>query len=277
MKYYLYNPKSNNGILPEYLKDKKYEDATKIDYQKFFDSLKKGDEVVLVGGDGTINYLINHVDVEKLKNKVYFKPAGTGNDFLRDIERKADEEIDLDPFIHDLPTVKVNGITAKFINGIGYGIDGYCCETADKMKADGYEGEINYAGIAIKGLLFHFKPKTATVTVDGKEYIFKKTWIAATMKGRFYGGGMMIAPAQDRKDKTVSLVTYMTGSKLKALISFPSIFKGEHVKKEKMVKVITGRKIKVSFDVPCALQIDGDTVLNVKEYEVIAWKEKNLC
>lgn len=270
MKYYLYNPKSNNGILPLYLKDKKYEDATKIDYQKFFDSLKKGDEVVLVGGDGTINYLINHVDVEKLKNKVYFKPAGTGNDFLRDIERKADEEIDLEPFIHDLPTVKVNGITAKFINGIGYGIDGYCCETADKMKADGYEGEIDYAGIAIKGLLFHFKPKTATVTVDGKEYIFKKTWIAATMKGRFYGGGMMIAPAQDRKDKTVSLVTYMTGSKLKALISFPSIFKGEHVKKEKMVKVITGKKIKVSFDVPCALQIDGDTVLNVKEYEVIA-------
>ena len=34
--------------------------------------------------------------------------------------------------------------------------------------------KINYTGIAIKGLLFNFKPKNATVTVDGIRHEYKK-------------------------------------------------------------------------------------------------------
>jgi len=268
MKYYLYNPKSNNGKMPEFLKEKEYIDATTIDYQKFFSELKEEDEVVLVGGDGTLNYLINQVDCDNLKNNIYFKAAGTGNDFLKDIEGNADDEILVNKYLKNLPTVKVNGIKAKFINGIGYGIDGYCCEVADKMKADGFTGDINYAGIAIKGLLFHFKPKTAHITVDGKEYTFKKTWLAPSMKGRYYGGGMKIAPDQNRLKNTLSVVTYCTGFKLNALINFPKIFEGKHLQNKKLSCVLIGKKIKVRFETPCALQIDGETVLNVSEYEV---------
>ena len=47
---------------------------------------------------------------------------------------------------------------------------------------------------------------------------------------------------------------------------FPSIFKGEHVKKEKYVTVLKGKNITVKFDSPRALQIDGETVLDVEEY-----------
>jgi hypothetical protein len=91
------------------------------------------------------------------------------------------------------------------------------------------------------------------------------------MKGRFYGGGMMVAPNQDRnKIGVVTTVVYHTPSKIKALMAFPSIFKGEHIKKEKMVKVFTGKEIKVEFDKPTALQIDGETIQNVTSYMVRA-------
>ena len=61
----------------------------------------------------------------------------------------------------------------------------------------------------------------------------------------------------------------MHGSgKLKTLIVFPSIFKGEHVKHDEMVQVLTGHEITVQFDRPCALQIDGETILGVTEYSV---------
>ena len=59
---------------------------------------------------------------------------------------------------------------------------------------------------------------------------------------------------------------------LKTLMVFPSIFKGEHVKHTEMVAVHTGKEIEVSFDHPCALQIDGETVLNVTSYRVKAGK-----
>ena len=56
--------------------------------------------------------------------------------------------------------------------------------------------------------------------------------------------------------------------KLKTLTVFPSIFKGEHVKHTEMVDVFSGHEISVEFDRPVALQIDGETILNVTEYTV---------
>jgi NAD kinase len=69
MKYYLYNPLSNNGLKPQINPSLKLLDATKTDYEQFFSSLEAEDEVVLIGGDGTINHLVNHYDCSKLKNK----------------------------------------------------------------------------------------------------------------------------------------------------------------------------------------------------------------
>ncbi|MBP5343081.1 diacylglycerol kinase family protein [bacterium] len=269
MKYYLYNNLANNGIRPSFLSDMTIVDAVGLNYKEFFDNLEPSDEVVVVGGDGTINYLINEIDTSTIKNKIYYTAAGTGNDFLNDLGTQ-EKEIPLNDLIKDLPVVYVNGLEKKFINGIGYGIDGYCCEEADKIKAKKPHAKINYTGIAIKGLLFFFKPRTASITIDGETYNFKNVWLAPSMKGKFYGGGMMVAPGQDRKNHDLTVVVYSCRSRFKTLISFPSIFKGEHVKKTKMVKVMTGKNITVKFDKPCALQIDGDTVLNVSEYSVKA-------
>ena len=51
---------------------------------------------------------------------------------------------------------------------------------------------------------------------------------------------------------------------------FPKIFKGEHVKNEKAVSIMTGKSITVSFDRPVALQIDGEVVPEVTTYTVTA-------
>ena len=104
--------------------------------------------------------------------------------------------------------------------------------------------------------------------MDGKEYFYKKVWIAPSMKGKCYGGGMIPAPEQKRDDpeKLLSLTLFHTSGRLKTLMIFPSIFKGEHVKNEKYVAVLKGREITVEFDSPRALQIDGETVLDVLSY-----------
>ena len=265
MKYYLYNPLANNGIKKQVV-GQTLIDATTINYQEFFDSLKPEDEVVFIGGDGTINHLINYIDCEKLKNNVYLLANGTGNDFINDIGESVDKEILLNKYLVNLPTVRVNGIEKKYINNMGFGIDGYCCEVADQIKAKTPNKKINYTAIAIKGLLFFFKPCHATIEVDGKTYEYDNVWLAPAMKGKFYGGGMMVAPNQDRFSDHLTVVVYACKSKLKSLIAFPSIFEGKHVEKTDMVKVITGNKIHVKFSRPCAAQIDGDTVLNVSEY-----------
>ena len=94
------------------------------------------------------------------------------------------------------------------------------------------------------------------------------------MNGRFYGGGMMATPGQDRlnKEHTLSSMLFYGKGRLRTLMAFPSIFKGEHIAHKDMVAIHTGKDITVEFDRPTALQIDGETVLGVTKYRAYSAK-----
>lgn len=274
MKYYLFNPHSGSGearACAELLRASAGADATVVDmteiasYKDFVGALTADDTVVIFGGDGTLNRFINGIsDCEPLAS-VQYMPTGSGNDFAIDIGMDATEEpVDITEYIKDLPTVAVDGKVSRFINGVGYGIDGYCCEVGDELKLKGKKP--NYTGIAISGLLFHYKPCDAVVTVDGVEHTFKKVWIAPTMYGSHYGGGMIPTPMQKRGSDKLSLMVFHGSNKLVTLMIFPNIFKGEHVKSTKYVTVLEGKEITVKFTEPRALQIDGETMLGVTSY-----------
>ena len=279
MKYVLYNPLSGHGDsssvagkFSESTGDSKLVNMTEIsDFSEFWNALSAEDEVYLFGGDGTLNRFVNAIGDAEIKNPIYYYPSGTGNDFCIDVgEKDVTEPFLINDYITKLPTVTVNGKEYKFINGVGYGIDGYCCEVGDALKEKGKTP--NYTTIAIKGLLFKFKPVNAVVTVDGMKTEFKKVWIAPTMFGRHYGGGMIPTPEQDRysEDGNLSLMVFHGSGKLKTLMIFPSIFKGEHVKNTDHVTVLKGKEITVRFDRPTPLQIDGETILGVTEYSAVA-------
>ena len=275
--YVLFNPHAGSGINIDGVKhlselyncEVVYKDITEIaDYKEFFSGLEADDLVVLCGGDGTLNRFVNDTEGVDIPCELLYCALGSGNDFMRDIGKKpSDAPFSLKEYITDLPMAEVKGKTYRFINNVGFGIDGYCCQVGDELKKSSTK-PVNYTAIAIKGLLFHYKPTGATVNVDGKEYHYKKVWIAPTMKGRFYGGGMIPTPEQDRHDpeKKLSVMIFYGKGKIKTLMVFPSIFKGEHVKHKDMVAIHTGSEITVTFDRPSPLQIDGETILDVTSY-----------
>ena len=284
--YVVYNPLAGNGqaqadaqllqvVLDEELE---YYDITRItNYEAFIGGMEREDYLVVVGGDGTLNRFVNDTDGLEISQEILYFPTGTGNDFAKDIGM-GENPRPITEYLKKLPSVEVNGKHYRFINGVGFGIDGYCCQVGDELrKIPGKK--VNYTGIAIKGLLFHFAPRNATVTVDGKEYAYKKVWIAPTMHGKFYGGGMIPTPKQDRSSGKLSLMLFHGAGRIRTLCVFPSIFKGEHVKHTKMVAIHTGKEITVEFDRPTPLQIDGETILGVTQYTAYAAKvkEKVLC
>lgn len=276
----LFNPKAGNGTgesetkkIETYLKDAEiaYYDVTAYDVKTLVADIPTEEKIVVSGGDGTLNRFVNEAVDGALRHEVYYFATGSGNDFIYDLGgNKGDAPILINRYIEDLPEVTINGKSYKFVNGVGYGIDGYCCEVGDKLRETS-DKPVNYASIAIKGLLFHFKPRNAEIDVDGKKYTFKKVWLAPTMHGRYYGGGMNITPEQDRLKKTTETCGVLHGSgKLKTLMVFPSIFKGEHVKHTEMFTPLEGNKITVKFDKPTAVQVDGETILGVTEYSVLS-------
>ena len=278
MTYALYNPFAGNQTCEEQSKklrefyspdELEFRSMADINYSEFFPSLNADDKVIICGGDGTLNRFVNDTRDIAITNDILYYAAGSGNDFLRDLgKEKGTAPFKINQYIENLPSVTVNGRETLFINAIGFGIDGYCCEVGDEMRKKSNGKPVNYTSIAIKGLLYAFRPTDATVVIDGKEKLYKKVWIAPTMHGRFYGGGMIAAPDQrrDAPDGKFSVVIWHGSNKLKTLMVFPSIFKGEHVKHSECIDIVKADEVTVKFDKPCALQIDGETILNVTEY-----------
>ena len=289
--YVIYNPLAGNGNAEEDAKllqmvldeDMEYYDITRItNYAAFLSGMEKDDYLVIVGGDGTLNRFVNDTNGVDISQEILYFPSGSGNDFARDIGTNGNPAV-ITQYLKNLPSVEVNGKRYRFINGVGFGIDGYCCQVGDELKKIPGK-KVSYAAIAVKGLLFRFAAQNAKVTVDGKEYAYKKVWIAPTMHGHYYGGGMIPTPEQDRSSGALSLMLFHGAGRLRTLCVFPSIFKGTHVKHKKMVAQHTGHEITVEFDRPTPLQIDGETILDVTQYTARAavcnmnkTKEKVLC
>lgn len=277
MKYYfLYNPLAGEGKALKYAdkirQEKKgnliYTDLTKIDdFPRFSSELDPVDKLIICGGDGTLNRFINTMQNTEIKNDIIYYPAGSGNDFMNDLGRsEEDGAFSVNEYINNLPLVTINNVKYRFVNGVGFGVDGYVCAEGDRLRGIGKK--VNYTAIAVKSLLFAFKPVNATVIVDGKEYNYRKVWMTTAMKGRFFGGGMKVTPNQDRKDpenKISVLVAHNLG-KLKIATLFPSIFEGKHIKYTDYIDIHRCHSMTVKYDRPCFLQMDGEAISGVTEY-----------
>lgn len=275
--YVLYNPLSGNGkgeddarllevVLPEPVF---FFNMTRItNYTVFLGGMESDDCLIIAGGDGTLNRFVNDTAGIDIAQEILYFPVGTGNDFAREFGKQDyGDPFSITEYLKELPTVEVKGKSYRFLNGVGFGVDGYCCEEGDRLrKIPGKK--VNYTAIAIKGLLFRFAARNATVTVDGRKYTYEKVWIAPTMHGKYYGGGMLPIPGQDRTnpEKTLSVMLFHGAGRLKTLCIFPGIFKGTHVKHKSVVTIHTGHEITVAFDRPTPLQIDGETILDVTGY-----------
>lgn len=277
--YALYNPYAGHNTGKEkaaalqsmYETPVTFVDMTTIEsYRDFVAALAPDDQIVVCGGDGTLNRFINDTYDLNIQNDIFYFATGSGNDFLRDFGLAAGSgPMRINDEIRDLPLVTVNGKSYRFINGIGYGLDGWCCEIGDEMRRTS-EKPVSYSAIAIKGLLSKYQPTNATVTVDGVTHAYQKVWIAPTMVGRYYGGGLMPAPHQHRNDRRdhVSVGVMHSWGRLRTLLAFPGVSAGKHIKHKTLAAEWQGKHIVVEFDRPVALQIDGETVLGVTKYEV---------
>ena len=170
MTLILYNPHANNNDVTAALDgamayaaapDTQAKDMTTVDVRAEICALGEKDRVLICGGDGTLMRLANALEGAEYSVPLYLWKSGTGNDFLRDLGKNEDNEpVLLNPYLKKLPSVKIAGKTYRYVNGIGFGLDGMVCEVTDKLKERGVK-KINYTMESIKLLLGGFGEKVA--------------------------------------------------------------------------------------------------------------------
>lgn len=284
MKYYiLFNPLSGNESTEKQMQSLKIDKSCETvlcnlleneDYKKLFSDISAEDKIILCGGDGTLNRFVNKIANLEINNEILVFGTGSGNDFLHDLGiHTTTEPVVINDYINNLPVVTINGENHYFLNGVGIGIDGFICAEGNRLRMKNNK-KINYTLVALKALLLQYKPLNAKVTVDGVTKEYKKVWLAPSMKGKYFGGGMKVAPNQNRFSENCEITSIVAHnlSRFRILTIFPKIFAGTHVKYTKYLDIKKCHEVKVEFDRPCDLQIDGEPIPDVIEYTLSARK-----
>jgi diacylglycerol kinase family enzyme len=217
-------------------------------------------DILLLGGDGSINYFINSVDVQNIKQNIYLAKSGSGNDFLRSLKplKKADVT---------LGVAKVNQTKdIHFINGCGLGFDGLVCYYVDN---DHKKNKISYF-INVFRSIIHYQPQTFKLTIDGKEYIYKKAHIASIQNGRYFGGGMKAAPKANIEDDAFTVIVVHGLKKWLLQILLLTIYPGWHRYIKKYVHLLTGKDIQIQTEEPTYFQFDGEVESDIQTIQVQA-------
>ena len=234
--------------------------------------LRPEDELIVAGGDGTLNRFVNRIGEVQIPCDVKYYPVGSGNDFAKDMgKERGCEPFSIKEVIRRLPTMEINGRVMRFFNGAGVGLDGHVCREV-QLRREKTDKPVNYMLVAVQSLFAGYRRSAARITVDGVTKEYKKVWIAATMQGRYFGGGMKVTPPQDRNNAKgyVTSVVYFGLGKLLSLVVFGMVFSGKHLMFKKNVILRQGKVISVEMDRPCTMQVDGEIIENVTSYTVRA-------
>jgi len=221
-------------------------------------------DILLLGGDGSINYFINSIETDQLSQNIYLAKSGSGNDFLRTLKplKKANVTIG---------NAKTNHNThIRFINGCGLGFDALVCYYVDN---DFKKNKISYFLNVFRAII-HYKPQTFTVIVDGKEKVYHNTFFAAVQNGRFFGGGMKATPDANIEDDQFDVLIIHNIKKWMLQVLMISIYFGWHKHLKKYVDIIKGKDIIIQTEKPSYFQFDGEVASEITEIHINAHSKR---
>ena len=228
---------------------------------------KKGYELVVsVGGDGTINEIVNGLyNAGNIRDVTLgIISTGVGSDFIRTIgiprsyKEACQRLMNSRKLVVDLGVVEYvnNGEVSKrlFVNFAGLGFDAEVVKaTTQRFKALG--STPSYL-IGLLTTFVFYETEQVSLILDGQPEE-RRVWTILMSNGKYGGGGMLAAPNADLTDGLLDVVVIGDLSKLNLLKSLPRIYKGTHLSHPK-VTVKRAREIDIRPRQQMSLQADGE-------------------
>jgi len=221
--------------------------------------------VVAVGGDGTLNEVVNGIagrDVE-----LATIPLGTGMDFVRTyrIPTRFDEavQVALHGAARTIDAGRVGYRTGAgeaaerwFANVGSVGMSGAVAQRVNGMtKALG--GRVTFF-YALTRVFLEWENTEVTVRLDDGERRGRMHDVVVA-NGVWHGGGMMLAPDARPDDGVFDVVLIRDISKLDFLTTAPKLYKGRHVTHPK-VEVVRSAHVEVDADERLPIEVEGEQV-----------------
>ncbi len=240
--------------------------ATRLARQALNDGYRT---IVAVGGDGTLNEVINglveegSVDPEVTLGMI---PWGTGADFARMVDIPRDymgacrHLLRSQPRLVDLGKITClregREVERYFINAAGLGFDGEVSNLVNRFpKLLG--GTTTYLTCLFIGLLT-YRNKNVELSFDGQP-VRGRVNSVVVCNGCYFGGGMFIAPGAAFDDGLFYVVILGNLNKLEVVMNVPRVYKGTHLTHPK-VSHFSAKEIHVEAKERMFLQAEGELI-----------------
>lgn len=231
------------------------------------------DRIVSVGGDGTINEIINGILSARKQPALGIIPAGWANDFIKSTSIPTDIQKACQ-VIKAGKTKKIDvGIINKeiyFVNICGIGFDAEITALANQIKTEHphYNALSTYVYVfaAIRKLLSPLPSFQAKITID-HQIIEGKILFLVIANGRIEGGKFNIAPDAQIDDGWLDICIIGEMGRLRCFYLLPKAIKGTH-REVGEVSFFRGKEILVEFDKPVTAQVAGEIIIPQKTYHV---------
>jgi len=195
------------------------------DNQLFFQQhLNEYDEVIMLGGDGTLHLLANCM--ANCTQPITVLPCGTGNDFMRNFGYSNSQLKQLVNSKHSL-SIDLGKVNERyFINSAGVGFDAEIVERTQGNK--GWLARFSYLYHAFT-CLFFFKESLLSLQQECQEVQYSN-FLTVFANGKYFGGGMKIAPKAELSSSHLMRYSVEKTSLLKKVLALPKLYRGTHTK-----------------------------------------------
>jgi YegS/Rv2252/BmrU family lipid kinase len=221
-------------------------------------AVEAGELPVVVGGDGLIGAVGGALAGSETPLGIV--PGGRGNDLARVLGIPDDPQ----GAVAVLAGGRTRRIDVGEANGrrfLGIASTGFDSEANRRANQTRWlRGNLVYAYAGVRALI-GWKPARFTIKVGEESQRFTG-YTVAVANSRFYGGGMMMAPAAQLDDGEFDVITVGQVGKLRFLGNLPKVFKGAHVEEDE-VRVFRASRLELSASRPFAVYADGERLTDL--------------
>ncbi len=240
-------------------------------------AIAQGAELIIaVGGDGTTNEVANgFVDLNgciSRESALAIIPCGTGSDFCRTIGLTSDPVAAITRIVENNERLIDIGLVGfhsnagalasrMFLNIASFGLSGAISHNMQgSVRLQRFSSKMTYLVETFRAL-YSYQPVSLRLTVDDNLFE-REVMFVAVANGRYFGGGMMVAPNADPQDGLLDVIVLKAISKTRLARKIALVYRGSHLELPE-IEVFRGSKITAevanrSRETPVFLEVDGE-------------------
>ena len=227
-------------------------------------------KIIVVGGDGTLNEVVNGLFIQKQCEPKDIRLAviavGTGNDWVRTfgIPSNYSQAIraikEGKTFLQDVGAVSYTESkftqTRYMVNVAGLGFDAFVISIFNHWKAKGYKGRWLYIASILKAY-FKYKSSGVKISVDGNQIFNNLLFSMAVGICKYNGGGVQQLPKAVADDGLLDITLIKPLHWWHIVFRLRRLFDGG-IYSIGHVKHAQGKHIRIESTPPIRLECDGE-------------------